>query len=641
MKQIRTILMSLLICVLLGLTVFLGACKKNTNTTDNTGDTIQDSEEVETQVDENLENAKNAISGENLTDEQKANEALGSYDGTNVAKIEASGRFYYDSSFSGTQINVALTDSSDDGDIHLYFDGTVSIAGSKPVIKSETTSNNVIITLLSGANVTFENTNKNAVNVLGDLTINGAGSLTVSSANKNGIKCDGKVYILDAHVTVSSAGYYDTSIELQDDWAEGSGINASAIYLDGASVTVLAAGKDGLHAEMSDAVTSYTYDDGYVYIKDSVVTISGVHGDAVQADTFVYIESGTVNLSTSGDFVQGASSSTDYDYKKSGSSYYRIGGDERGDYYLYQSSKGIKVGTIDYDVTTDGGTTEYEASSENYLIYIDGGSLTISSTDDAIHTNSGNVVIAGGTLNLTTLDDGLHADKALSISGGTINISSSYEAIEGETVTVSGGTVVAYAKDDGINAANSDLTESAQKTKCYIKISGGKLYVNADGDGIDSNGGVLITGGETYVYGPQDNGNGALDSESGIIVNGGILVAVGSSGMAEQPSSSSSQYFVIKTVSSTNGNVVLKDSSGNALVSFTITDHWTASKTYTSVIISSPKIVSGTKYTLTAGSNSTTVTGGASTNSGGNNGGMPSDFGGGNAGSGGGPGGRG
>lgn len=109
--------------------------------------------------------------------------------------------------------------------------------------------------------------------------------------------------------------------------------------------------------------------------------------------------------------------------------------------------------------------------------------MKIDSSDDAIHTNSGNVLIKGGALDLTTLDDGIHADELVKIDGGEITVNDSYEGIEGAYVEIGGGTIYITASDDGINAASDDESVSE-----HIIISGGTITVDASGDGLDSNG---------------------------------------------------------------------------------------------------------------------------------------------------------
>lgn len=189
----------------------------------------------------------------------------------------------------------------------------------------------------------------------------------------------------------------------------------------------------------------------------------------------------------------------------------------------------------------------------------------------------------------------------------------SYEGLEGLSIDIAGGDIDVTSSDDGLNAAGGNDSSGfeggggdifAVEEGAYIHISGGKLHVNASGDGIDSNGTLTISGGETYVSGPTNGANGSLDYNGEGVISGGIFVAAGSSGMAQNFSSSSTQGAMMVTVDvQTAGSTIsLSDSSGKELVS------WVADKEYASVIVSCPEITEGDTYTLTAGSSTQEIT---------------------------------
>lgn len=131
----------------------------------------------------------------------------------------------------------------------------------------------------------------------------------------------------------------------------------------------------------------------------------------------------------------------------------------------------------------------------------------------------------------------------------------------------------------------------------YLRIAGGTLYVNASGDGLDSNGNLYITGGEVYVSGPTNDGNSAIDYDGNASITGGILVAAGSSGMAQNLGEDSTQGVMMIGVDSgeAGSTITLEDSEGNELVS------WQPDKVYTCVIISTPEMEKGGTYTLKTG----------------------------------------
>lgn len=313
----------------------------------------------------------------------------------------------------------------------------------------------------------------------------------------------------------------------------------------------ITAGKDGIHAENSDDTTL----------------------------GFVYILNGTFQFTAEGDGVSAASN-------------LQVNG---GNFTFVTGAKGLKAGTA---------------------LLVNAGSFHIDSADDALHSN-GSLTVNGGTFEMATGDDGMHADDQLAITGGTINITKSYEGIEGLTITISGGEITLVSSDDGLNAAGGNDQsgfggfggfggngEFGGSSDCWIRITGGLLNINASGDGIDSNGMLYVDGGEIYVSGPSDNGNGALDYDSDAVITGGILVAAGASGMAQNFGTSSTQgSMLVSTGSQSAGSTItLTDSNGNELLSFQ------AAKAFDCVVISCSEIVQGATYTVSAGNSSTEVT---------------------------------
>ena len=139
----------------------------------------------------------------------------------------------------------------------------------------------------------------------------------------------------------------------------------------------------------------------------------------------------------------------------------------------------------------------------------------------------------------------------------------------------------------------------------WMVINGGYVHVLAGGDGLDSNGDLTINGGEVYVDGPSDNGNSAIDygEKSSFNINGGTVVAVGSSGMAEDVSSDSKQQvaFVKLDSQADAGDVILKDAAGNEIISYTV------QKKYDCVIISTADLKAGQTYTISASGNESEV----------------------------------
>ena len=142
-------------------------------------------------------------------------------------------------------------------------------------------------------------------------------------------------------------------------------------------------------------------------------------------------------------------------------------------------------------------------------------------------------------------------------------------------------------------------------TDAYIKITGGNLTIFADGDGIDSNGSLLVTGGNTIVNGPTSNGDGALDYNGDAKVTGGTLIAIGSSGMLQTFGSESTQGYLTYICDSSQDAgtlITLSDAGGNELYSCT------AQKQFASIVLTLPELKAGETYTLTVGDHTEELT---------------------------------
>lgn len=397
---------------------------------------------------------------------------------------------------------------------------------------------------------------------------------------------------------------------------------------------------DGSSNTLTDAA-SYTYDDtekeepsACVFSKDDLyfngtgtLTVNANFNDGIQSKDDLVILGGNINVTSADDGLIGKD-------------LVLIGG---GTVTLVTEGDGIKstndesdeVGIVAVEdgtlnITAGGGSKNSSAGSDGWgkwgsasaddtgsakgikaasALVFTGGTVTVDSSDDALHSN-GSVEISGGTFTLASGDDGVHADEALLISDCKMEITKSYEGLEGANITVTGGSISVTASDDGLNAAGGADASSlggrpgqnsfGASSAYYIKIEGGEITVNAGGDGIDSNGSISMTGGALYISGPTDNGNGAIDYESSFEISGGILVAAGSSGMAQAPSAGT-QYSVSATFSQAqagNTEVTLTDSDGNILVSFT------PAKQFQNVVISCPALEKGKTYSVSAGENS-------------------------------------
>ncbi len=270
------------------------------------------------------------------------------------------------------------------------------------------------------------------------------------------------------------------------------------------------------------------------------------------------------------------------------------------------------------DIKVTGGTVNIEAVEDALQgkdsVRICGGEINIKSGEDGIKTSNdedddkGFVYISGGQISINAGDDGIHADRGLEITGGTIDVSESYEGIEGASIDISGGDISVVSSDDGINVSGgSDEQVAGDRPPEFanignasnkLTISGGYVLVNSGGDGLDSNGTMLIEGGVVLVSGPEIDGNGAIDYEMSAEITGGTLIAVGCAGMAAGFSENSTQNSFMTNLSSmgsADSSVAVVDEDGNIIVSFT------SPKQFQNVVASSPKLELNKEYKIILG----------------------------------------
>lgn len=419
-----------------------------------------------------------------------------------------------------------------------------------------------------------------------DLTLNGSGCLTVTSPGGHGIVCKDDLVLTGGTYQISSASH---------------GLDANdSVRITGQTQLTIDAGKDGIHAENTDDASL-----GFVFLSGGILDIEA-EGDGISAGSYARVEGGTVDLLAGGGSVNGTKES-------SGGWGGFMGGGRPG-------QKPISTTTQ----TEDTGTSMKGLKAAD-SIQISGGTLRMDCADDCIHADK-SVTISGGTFELASGDDAIHAEEALTITAGTILISESYEGLEGLDISVQGGDIRLVASDDGLNAAggtdSSGMTGGrdgmfggrgpggmgggmgggmSSSSKGSIVISGGTLYVNASGDGIDANGTLEISGGYTVVVGPTQGDTATLDYDTSAVMKGGTFIGTGASGMAQTFSDPQQGVIAVQVGSRAAGTqITLKDSAGKTLIEYA------PELSFAVVILSSPDIKSGGTYTITVGSDSGT-----------------------------------
>ena len=435
------------------------------------------------------------------------------------------------------------------------------------------------------------------------------------------------------------SGDYDES-EAETITLSGSSIQTSAksgVSVDGSTVTISAEGVYIVSGTLTDGQIIVDADDSakvQIVLKGASVTSSDSAAIYVKSadKVFVTTAAGTENtLANGGSFVADGDTNVDGavfakdDITFNGSGSLTI-----------DSPAGHGVVGKD-DVKIAGGTVTINAANHgiqaNDSVRVAEAAVTVNAQNkDGIHvsddadeeegTESDSFFyMSDGSLTITAGDDGIHADAEALIEGGAIDVTKSYEGIEALSIKVSGGDIKAAASDDGFNAAGGNASSGSQTfgsddwgggarggfsdggTNGSIEISGGNIYVQAGGDGIDSNGSVAISGGYTVVCGPTQGDTSVIDFNGEGTITGGTFIGTGGAGMAESFTSASQGLIAVSVGNQSAGSAVtLKDAAGNVLAEVT------PELDYAVVYVSTQDMAQGETYTLTAGTYSESIT---------------------------------
>jgi len=454
------------------------------------------------------------------------------------------------------EIEDGLITVNTSGNVKLVLDNVHITNSSGPAIYVKEAENVVISTVSDSMNYLDDGTSYKGydTDVIGtifshdDITFEGEGTLVVTS------NCEDAIVSKDDLKFVSGT-YQITSV---DDGIRGK----DSVYIKNGTFTIQSKG-DGIKA-----TNDTDSEKGFVFIENGTFEINATL-DGIQAETKLLIQNGTFNITTGG----GSSiTSTRDDWGRWGTT-----SSDNSD-----SAKGLKAG-------------------DNLVI--ENGNFTIDSSDDAIHCNN-YLGVKDGFYQISSGDDGIHADTQLIIDGGKIDITKSYEGLESASITINDGEIQVTSSDDGINVAGGNDSSSMDRPgannfsgsdHCILTIHGGTIYIDASGDGLDSNGSIYMYGGTVTVDGPTNSGNGALDYDREFVIDGGVLIAGGSSGMAQGVSSSSSIYNLLINFSSNydgSNTITITDSNNQEIVSY----H--SSKSYSSLIVAHPDLKNGESYKI-------------------------------------------
>ena len=416
-------------------------------------------------------------------------------EGTDVS-ITAAGTYV----FSGDCDDGSITVKKGVTGVTLVLNGLTLTNADSAAITLNKTAEAALIAAAGSENTVADTAGANDENAAvkvksgASLSLSGTGTLTACGNVKNGIKGAS-----DAVITVDEM---TLNIEAADD-----GLSCDdELTIKGGRVNITAGG-DAVKASLDtdDAENPDTTSLGSVTISGGTITLNAAN-DGVQADGDLTISGGTFAVTANGGHTTALTDDS-------------------------ASCKGLKAGKT---------------------LTVSGGTFTVDSADDALHAND--VTVSGGTLTLASGDDAVHADNDLvvgvkgssSTSNPKIDITASYEGLEGTTVSVYSGDIDVAASDDGVNAANSDLGERSDKYA--INIAGGDLYIDAGSDGLDSNNNITMTGGKVEVYGADAMMDTAIDYDGTFTLSGGTLFGAGM-----EPGAGTQAYVAVGETSPSGG----------------------------------------------------------------------------------------
>ena len=482
-----TVLISLLACV---------ACTYSNTaeaSTDETAETAAAASTSEMFTDRDLEigydedsSAQITLTGDSASSESDAVQISGS-----TVTITDEGTYI----LSGTLNNGMIVVNAEDTDkVQLVLNGAeitnetsaaiYILEADKVFITTAAGTENLLVN--GGEYIAIDDNNIDAVIFSkSDLTLNGAGTLTISAAAGHGIVSKDDLVLASGTYVITAASH---------------GISGKDSVRIANGTYTITSGKDGIHAENADDSSL-----GFLYILDGTFTITA-DGDGMSAGAYLQIENGSFAITT-GEGSESVTLTTD-----------TMNFGQRGNTQLETAA------------TTEEDSVSQKGLKSDSTITIADGTFVLDTVDDSIHAG-GDIVIAGGEYDLKSGDDAVHSGAAVTIQNGTFMISYCYEGIEGLSVTIDDGTFDITSVDDGINAAGgadssgfggarAGQEQFSASSDSFITIQGGEFVIVSTGDCIDSNGALTINGG-TLNLTCNGSGNTAIDCEGTYTNNDG------------------------------------------------------------------------------------------------------------------------
>lgn len=417
-----------------------------------------------------------------------------------------------------------IINASEDAKLHLILNGA-HIASQSAAALYVISADKVFVTLADGsengvsaAGDSAEDDYANvdaAIFARCDISFNGSGSLSVSSAKGHGIVSKDDLVFTGGSYMIQAANH---GISGKD----------SIRIADGSFVVT--AGKNCLDSDNDE-----DSDKGFIYIAGGSFDLSSGNDACHCSGDFDFL-TGSMEISAADDGVHSGAALS-------------VSGGSITISLCYEGLEGVTV-----DIS--GGTIDITSSD-------DGINAANGNSDSAQDTNEGTPAdFAGGAPDMSG-DPPEKPDGSGDTSGASGSMPDAPADMPEAPTNMPGGTGGGFVSGDDPFAADSS---------CLVTISGGMVRINAQGDGIDSNGDLVISGGEVYVSGPRNGGDGALDYNGSGTISGGIVVACGMGGMSQNLSDGNQCSAMINL--SGSGEIKLTDASGNVLLSYTPADDY-------------------------------------------------------------------
>ena len=446
---------------------------------------------------------------------------------------------------SGKNIKLVV-EAADTDQVHLVFQN-LTLEGEGTLLQVNK-AQEVVISLAEGSQNALTESQasddeevKATIHSQVPLTLNGTGNLTLTALTKNALEVEDDLKVLGGTYTVKAANHGFK--------AEG------ALDIEAATLTI-EAGKDGLHAEHDE-----TTERANVSLNPTQLSIAATE-DGVDAGNELTIKGGTITVSQSEEGLEA-----------------RVIRQLGGDVTIKSSDDGVNASAGSSSKTTDTSATSNTADTSS--------SASQATADSATASTSASQSTADPAA--TSQTDQANQDKNQTPPAPTAG-----------QAPPQGGQPPQNGQGPGSMPPGG---QEESDPSLQIILEGGTLTIDAEGDGIDSNGTVTISGGSLVVNGSVQGGNGPLDASGDITITGGTVWALGTSDMLQGFAQGSTQASITANIAGTAGQtLIILDANGKEVA------RQTASKDFQAVIMSSADLVDGQTYTIQVDGTTQTAT---------------------------------